>query len=895
MATATTTTDNIIVNRDYTDNFSIKETAMTTLGEKYFGDLDLSALNVGALGFTLEQIANITEDAFNSISVLFNESFPIKACIPESIYSHAAVFQIDSTFASCSKCSFIMMLSQDEVLEYGESVNGKKQFFIDKRTIISVEGKPFTLDYDIKIEAVKRQINGATSGYNFSAKYVIDMENSISDVNDPYLKIRKTPNGYLILQFSAHQVERIEDSDTIISNTKVNYPVLDFDFEGKLAGFDIFYKAPSDKEYTQLTKRIMFSTPIKQPFCYYRLKNENTLSITFTTRDGYFQPEFNSDIKIVMYTTLGSEGEFDVYNGTNIEFLMNGETYEYNNSITIAVKTVSESRGGNDGLQLEELQALTVEAYSTATELSTESDIMQYFHNFQYRYGNEILVIKRRDDITERLFSAFLIIRNEDYIYPTNTLHVKLHQDNYDSVYDANNRFTLKPGHCFVYDNGSMNTVTMVPDVMCYETEKVKELIDNNGFVYTNPFMISVTKSPNLVGLYKTITNQTAILDYVSSNNDSFTQFITSKINVKRGLSDKSEYVMSLSLAPSSSLDSYIDNLGTYEGNDVRVIASFVNSNGEEMGYIELLPTEVDPADNTTVVFSATIETNDDVTTNGLFPILNGVKTNPKSDYIYAPISDCVVNIYVMYYDGLTRTNKFTNYFDGMELYTLTNTYSTKDDPITFIAPMNMMRSTVTFANGGTDNDPVLSSTLTLLPFIKADIISDIENFNVFIEKLTSNYEYLEACLPQLSNNTHLDIKFYNTYGKSSNYTIGTGGELIDRVNLSIKFDISIIEGTDDMELRNNLKIFIKNFIENINENGSNDLYISNLIRNIETNFASVHHLKFRGINEYNTDYQTICSKETDLNNLSKIERRNYVPEILVADLDNILLSIDTI
>ena len=69
--------------------------------------------------------------------------------------------------------------------------------------IISVEDIPFTLDYDIKIEAQKKQITGAETDYNFSAQYVIDQVNSISDVNDPYLKIRKTPNGYLILQFSA--------------------------------------------------------------------------------------------------------------------------------------------------------------------------------------------------------------------------------------------------------------------------------------------------------------------------------------------------------------------------------------------------------------------------------------------------------------------------------------------------------------------------------------------------------------------------------------------------------------------------------------------------------------------------------------------------------------------
>ena len=50
-----TTTDKIVVDRDYTDSYSIKNTALTTLGQKYFGDIPLSALNVGEQGFVMEQ------------------------------------------------------------------------------------------------------------------------------------------------------------------------------------------------------------------------------------------------------------------------------------------------------------------------------------------------------------------------------------------------------------------------------------------------------------------------------------------------------------------------------------------------------------------------------------------------------------------------------------------------------------------------------------------------------------------------------------------------------------------------------------------------------------------------------------------------------------------------
>ena len=46
MPGAVTTDENILVTRDYTDNFSVKKTAIEKLGPKYFEDLDDTGLNV---------------------------------------------------------------------------------------------------------------------------------------------------------------------------------------------------------------------------------------------------------------------------------------------------------------------------------------------------------------------------------------------------------------------------------------------------------------------------------------------------------------------------------------------------------------------------------------------------------------------------------------------------------------------------------------------------------------------------------------------------------------------------------------------------------------------------------------------------------------------------------
>lgn len=892
MATAVTTDDTIIIDRDYKDNFSIKNDIMNTLVPKYFPEVELAELNVGLLGLTTEYLANSTEDAFNTASIYINEAFPQRAIIPESIYSHAAIFQLSNVFTPCAKCQFVFLLTQSEILEKGVADSAERKhivFMLDRNTTFYVEDIPFTFDYDIRIDATLRKV-GARTEYNFSAKYVLDATNDISEVNDPYLKIRKTSEGFLLLALVAHQVERTIINDTIISNTKVNYPVLTYEFENGLAGFDIFYKAPTDSNYTQLTKLVKFSNPVKIPFCYYKLRDENLLEITFSSRDGYFKPDFNSDIRIVLYTTLGTDGNFDFYNGSNIEISLSTERFEYNQGITIAAKTTSASQGGAEKLSLEGLQALTVEGFRTANELATENDIKEYYYNYKYRYGSEIFTMKRRDDIVERTMSAFLLIKNGDYIYPTNTCFINVKDSEYDSS-EENNRYTLKAGHLWVYDeDAGQNTLKMLPGKWAYNPEDVEEAEANYDFVYANPFMLSMTKSPTSIGLYQNIVNEHEELEFISANDDTYAQFIATSIALYRTLESNSEYIIDVPIFPSSTLENYVTNLNTYEGNNTRLIIAFTGASGEEIGYAEMLPVEINPNDNTNTTFRAIVSTNDFITSRSTIELFGVESTTPSIPHPYIPITGERVNIYILYRDDdVHGSNKFGDYFDDISDYRLVNVYSCRENPLTFVNAMNMMRCTAKFTQ---DENEEIITNISLLPVMRASLVQDTDSFADLITRISNNYNYLEASRPYLRGLTTLDVKLYNTYGKSLNYYIGDDYELIDKVNMEISFQVTPLADVDDITLKSDLTKYIKSFIENINSDGNNSLYISNLIRAIENNFPTIHHLKFLGINDYSTDYQTITSRVTDMSTLSKEDRMVYVPEVLVVNDDCVHLLI---
>ena len=108
---------NITVDRSYVDNYSVKEFAMYELVPKYFDEEEVSDRTIGMVGYTTEILSQLSEDVFNTGSVLFRESFPNRAQIAESIYSHAAIFQLDDIFSTASTCTFLLVVEEAAIIK----------------------------------------------------------------------------------------------------------------------------------------------------------------------------------------------------------------------------------------------------------------------------------------------------------------------------------------------------------------------------------------------------------------------------------------------------------------------------------------------------------------------------------------------------------------------------------------------------------------------------------------------------------------------------------------------------------------------------------------------------------------------------------------------------------
>ena len=898
-----------MATKSYTSIQKMKQFAMEELAPKYFNMDQVNDLNIGLLGFTTEYLGTIAEDSFNTVLLYMNEMFPHLAIMPETIYNNATLFGIDGSFATPSMTTLYLFIPERSVLQFGKENNGIYDFYLDSNMIINVEDIHFMLDYDIKISYKKYKFNNQDD-YIFTAKYVKEKHgntyrNSLSNIEDPYIRLKRIHfenDRYLQIEVQAHQVDKFSLTETVVNNDTINAPSFNIEFEGDLANFEVFYKAPSSNTYEQLEKKLSGSAPSQtSKFCYYKMVDIGELELTFTTRDGYFTPEYNSELLIEYYTTVGENGNFDAYTGNTITVTASSEVYQYNNNLTIFAIPITGAYNGKNPLSINELKNMTIERFSTVGSYSSENDLQLYFNNFNNNFNSNILFLKTRDDIFERMFSAFTLLKdNNSTILSTNTLDIislkpgsnsdTVDPGDFDVETSQTDIYILKPGHIFTYDNNSSSSVVINEGVL----SDSNIALPADDFVYTNPFLIYFSKSPTTIGYYLNSVNKQHTLFYERANERSFIQFICKNLSIKRNaILGENKYHITIVVTPTTTLTypMVIENEnGTKEiTNSIRVRIKFTNDIGTEIQvYKDMTLTNYDLNLNV-YTFEADIETDDYISANS-FRLLNLNKDENTTDSVgtLIPMTGAILNIYTEYKNSSTAD------------YETTNMYSTKTDPISFIEPIDMINSIgqyVDVADDPTNTDYLIN--IKSVPLVKAELMMDDTTSMEFYKMMENQYMYLNNISQQVTNNFSVDIKFYNTYGKSKNFYIernningATESVNINKVNISIKFKVNLAFGVVEEDLVRDIKIFIKEYIETINENGTNSIYISNLITELENNFSDINYLKFIGINDYDSLVQSIENMTTDLNELSKSQRIAYVPEYLTLSLDDINIEL---
>lgn len=867
---------------DKTNMYTMLDHWLNEIAPKYFDLKDLNLNRVGLFGYVNEIMAHNQESIMNENSILYNELFFKRAVLPQSIYAYASHYLVDDTGARPAKMGFAIGINEDDLLRKTVKEGTETFFIIDTGTEIILEGNiTYTIDYAIKI-SVKKDDFGK---YVYSAKYMTEgLDNPISrikDTSNPFLKSTKISYGrtnYIFIYLEASQLSIIEKNKVIYSDDFIEYFSFDIECDtsdGQIADFSVFYKEPDSEKFIQIEKKLVDSAATENPFCYYQFKDHNRVNISFSTIARFFRPKFNSELKFVFYNTLGAKGMFE-YTGDNVSINLKSNKYDYRDILMIG-KSISNSVDGRDRKSYEDIkQAVSINA-SVCKNIGTEIDLNKHF---SYIEGtSDILFVKKRDDIIDRLYGAFLLLEDPDKnIIPTNTVDLELYNEDFDLIESSTKRYILKSGNKFVYKPASRTLVTR-------KVNPNSIILSEPKFEYTNPFTIVINRSPFFVEYYLTSINSSFIPDFTEVNDATMVNFIINKIDIQRNSLMSDEYVLTMRTIPNSERTDIIfaifdKDYNFISANDDLVLKGVLFNNDEKVSHrfdFKMIDADFNSKE---CVFEARLKTDDYISVYSSLRMTGNMVDIDRLDILepLIPATELKFGFLTFMKEPVPKASKYHDSIPGMSDYSLTNVYRIPDK-VDLINNLNkLMYSTVQYKYT-TDNKLLYS--IKECPFVRYDYLMQPKYALSFIKNFLSNYITLKENLKFLTNAYNLSLKLYNTYGKSYYLYINEKKtNTLDKVNLSIYFRIKLNPNRImDEAMKEEIRLFIKSYVESVNDDIN--LYISNLIKALENEFRDILYINFDRINEYGSEVQSI-EKNFPGSDLSEKNRlKDFVPEYI--------------
>lgn len=506
------------------DDSKIKEYIRNELMPRVFHDIPVSNLNVGMFSLISEYLSQTIEQQSFTNSFFFNEAFITKSVLPDSIYAHAAIFNLGYGFAKPSCCNFLFELKIDDLKKNAtlNPNNGLYEIIIDKNTRFNIKsnGSVYSLDYDILIQ-FKDYGEGTNVSTMWNAQYV-NMDDNFVAVNQktPYILYRVS-HTWLCLFVTAS--EYVRNKVVVVNNTTRGIPNNDkvVEMPDHICGFDVKYIDTQGNE-TQLDRNhiltVHSTVPDEKPYIHYIMDNCQTIRFIFQMNGtNYFVPEVNSKFEFTIYTCHGASANFTAFNNELEQpgVITSTSRYPNNANIMKAAFVIGASSGGVDIGTADLVRRQTIEAYNTANVISSDHDIDEWFKTFFFQNVLYPYFFKRRDDPWGRIWSGFLALKDsKDNIFRTNTLtgvvpYEVLYNNNDNTV--SSNEIIIPPGWVWTYlgTSGDLR-YTVTPFVgNGTKVEFANTSMDiGERFVFANPFGIRIQKYPFAIGYFNPWINE---------------------------------------------------------------------------------------------------------------------------------------------------------------------------------------------------------------------------------------------------------------------------------------------------------------------------------------------------------------------------------------------------
>lgn len=845
-----------------TDIYEITKT-INELQKQYMPEESEKTRAIGLYGYIADAEATQIQNAIVTASEMGNELWPSRAKFEKNVISHAIIQNIVDINAVPARMQVHFGIEETTL----EGILKNDQFIIDKECKIYVGDLEYHLPYDLVITR-NVVINNEKV---YTARYRMDRANDLcADLTNPYLstpfiQIYQTQR-FIMISCMLMQVEHSSVTKRLLTSSPIENKTLEFDFENQLATFVV--KVTENGKTTYL-KPIFEGIGVEQDikdFCYYIYEDINNIRVRFDSIS--YMPTLNAQIEVEIKTTHGIQGNFE-YNRNNFVSI-SSDKYDYHN-ISLFMIVGSDSQGGRDRKSVEELQRLLPKEALSRGSIANMQDLRNYFQMLDSDYAR-MSFQKKVDNQFERTYYSYLVLKDGySNVVPTNTLDLLIVKDDGFDTHD-NRKRALKPGCAIAYKRDQeYGTIIKRDDVDSFLKE------DKNNFVYTVPFTTVVTDDPLYVSYYMTIMNYPALLRFSYINEICPIQFISTSVKWRRGYSEDPDlYKMDISFLQNVSADCNViitDENGKITDNNMKVVAVFYNSGTYDddskpyrYQYADLESFEL--KGDFSFDFHLEIRTDDKINDDAKIKVFDMyVPGTTAQDYGY--LSDNVkVKIYV-----LVKLPDNVNYGrydldgiipEGLEEFTVTNMYEVENGLDMYINFSDIVRSTVVSKDIETKYDIERGFLIDSVPLIKRSYADNENNILAFVQQLNDRKAYIDRGIYLLENNFNVDFKLFNTYGPSRTYSLDDDGlNIVDRVNLTLNFEIKIVKASDAYTKEYILRD-IKQMIEDLND--MTNLHIPNLITQITNKYYpySIEYIEFLGFNDYGPGVQHLYRNESD-------------------------------
>lgn len=857
-------------------------------------DIPEDTLMLGVYGYLSSVLSNLMENTTIMASEYSNEAIPTRAKYEKNIIAHALALGINNINATPAQIDMLIGLPEEALV--ANMTNN--EFTLDKEYIFQIgerEAYPFLLDYDI---IIKRSVlpNGS---YVYTARYDIDGKNKLAQLQNPYLPamgaINVSGDRLIALNTTLRQMTHTQIYKKIVVDNPLETKVLNFSFEDQLAFFYVDVVEDGETHYLEPVYDGLYDYDDSREFINYMYLDEKNIRLRFN-RDSY-QPRENAEVTIHIYTTLGSEANFSATDYEDVMTLTSNR-FPYTGMWTL-IQATSDAHYGSDKYTIEQLKQIIPQEALSRGSITTYTDLSAAFNRLQIENEScRLYLLRRVHNQIERIYFTYLLMKYGDNVIPTNTINSSVSKGMFSTA--SRDNYSMLPGAKFYSEQGQKDATSITSK----DTGELNRM-DKSGFLYMCPYLTVLNKSPFYISYYVTFMNYTRNLYFEFINEDSLLQFVALNFYVHRDyFTDPDTYKIELHCTQNINSDFQLvtyDDEGDIDECNLTVYAVLYTTNEDDGSitpyrYLKSELIQFNEAD-AEYVLQFKFNSNDVISKYGTYMTITsgmyGINSNSQSTAsvkpsMYIKFFFCAKldREYGRYY-GDNQTDNIDDIIPGLDGYTLTNVYNAGELGIDIFYDYSDIQNSYIELNQNEDGG--LSYYIYKIPVVRYTWMNSEERMRYLFSAIDLRRRYIQNVLFLIEDSFGIDYKFFNTYGPSLMYNI-ENEENIDRINLSLKFEIKFQMESDKVVLQD-ITNSIKEYIEDINN--ISDLHMPNLITYI-TNIYREHivYIKFIALNNYDSLYQSIY-KNPEMTDDYFVETQTVPEFINVNTLNNDLPDIE--